>query len=59
MVVEFWGEMEGRRKQEQQLQLMGKTVLATDYHTIPKLGVAAIYKLASHESGLSKAHHMW
>lgn len=54
---EKWKEEEG--KQQQKLQLMEKTVLVTDYHTTPKLGVAAIYKLASHESGLSEAHQMW
>ena len=37
---------------------MGKTVVVTDYHTTPDLGVTAIYKLASHESGLSEAHRM-
>ena len=41
------------------VSLKEKTVLVTDYHTTPKLGVAAIYKLASHESGLSEAHQMW
>ena len=55
---EKWKKEERKQQQQQQLQLMGKTVLVTDYHTTPDLGVTAIYKLASHESGLSEAHRM-